>query len=188
MNELNKQSEEIIDLLSKTGRQGMEGVVIELSRGDFFKAPASTKYHNCFEGGLAQHSLNVYRNLQKLNTELGCGLGEDTVRIVALLHDVCKENAYEYSTFKTKEGGKWGHKDDGFPAGHGEKSVFILLNAGLKLTQQEILLIRWHMGESDLGGMYQRMSFEEAREKEPALTALMCADLLASFVQEKRGV
>ena len=31
------------------------------NKSDFFTAPASTVYHNNFEGGLCEHSLNVYK-------------------------------------------------------------------------------------------------------------------------------
>jgi hypothetical protein len=174
----------IISILQKTNREGMPALIDYLVSTDFFKAPASTKYHNAFPGGLAQHSLFVYDNLWKMNEQYKIGLSLDTIAVCALLHDVCKADVYEFALFKTKSGGRYSFSDS-FPCGHGEKSMFVLMRF-LKLTEQEILLIRWHMAESDMGGYYQRLSFDAARDKEPGLTALICADQLASFVMEER--
>ena len=67
----------------------------KLENSDFYTAPASTRYHHSYEGGLLEHSLNVYDNLCKLNEMMGCGYSDDTLKIVGLLHDISKMNFYE---------------------------------------------------------------------------------------------
>ena len=47
--------EKIIELLESTHRAGMVHLIDYLHENGFFEAPASTKYHGCFEGGLAVH-------------------------------------------------------------------------------------------------------------------------------------
>ena len=84
---------EIVALLKEIKRDGIENLIEFLERTDFYTAPASTKFHNAFEGGLAEHSLNVYKALKELTGEKW---SEDTLRIVGLLHDVCKINLYIY--------------------------------------------------------------------------------------------
>lgn len=44
-------------------REGADKLLEFLSKRDFFTAPASTKYHSAFDGGLVLHSLNVYHCL-----------------------------------------------------------------------------------------------------------------------------
>lgn len=92
--------ETYIKLLRSTKREGIENLIDFLENSDFFIAPASTIYHNCFEGGLCRHSLDVYINLLNLK-----GLYMDDPRvqaipqesyiITALLHDLSKTNFYE---------------------------------------------------------------------------------------------
>ena len=52
--------EEFIALLRQTNREGMEQLIEFLNKTDFFEAPASTRFHGCFKGGLVEHSMKVY--------------------------------------------------------------------------------------------------------------------------------
>lgn len=79
-------------------RAGSEDLLIYLNSTDFFEAPASTKFHSAFAGGLAQHSLSVAELLLKKNAEYQLGYSEDTIVICGLLHDVCKANFYKFNT------------------------------------------------------------------------------------------
>ena len=112
-------------------RPGAEKLLEWLCTSDFFTAPASTKYHCAFEGGLVHHSLNVYKTLKKRCDEYGITDGE-SVAICGLLHDICKANFYTISYRNAKnERGQWEKVpyytvDDQFPFGHGEKSVFVI--------------------------------------------------------------
>ena len=81
-------------LLRSTEREGIEELIEFIRKSDFYTAPASTKYHSCHEGGLLEHTLNVYdRLIIKFNDELWkskVDVGEDSLIIAALLHDLCK--------------------------------------------------------------------------------------------------
>ena len=52
--------EEFLKILRTVNREGMEDLIEFLEKSDFFKAPASTRFHGNFEGGLVEHSLKVY--------------------------------------------------------------------------------------------------------------------------------
>ena len=81
-------------------REGAEALLDYLTNhSDFFSAPASGRRHSAFEGGLVVHSLNVYHRL-KNNVVLEYGenyqdkISDESIAIMALLHDVCKVNTY----------------------------------------------------------------------------------------------
>ena len=117
--------DKIIKLLSSTERKSIDKVIKYLEGSDFFEAPASTRYHGNYKGGLAEHSLNVYEIFKKKNEIYDFGLSDDTVKITALLHDICKTNFYTVSSRNMKKDGKWIKVpyyavDDQVPFGHGE--------------------------------------------------------------------
>ena len=160
---------------------------------DFFTAPASTKYHNAFEGGLLKHSLNVYHCLkeylarERVKTVYGLEYPEESVAISALLHDICKVNFYRVGSRNVKdENGVWQtvpmyEINDRLPYGHGEKSVYII-SGYMKLTREEAFAIRYHMGFS--GGDDER-NVGKAFEMFPLAVALSFADMEATFFLEK---
>ncbi len=160
---------------------------------DFFTAPASTKYHNAFEGGLLKHSLNVYHCLkeylarERVKTVYGLEYPEESVAISALLHDICKVNFYKVGSRNVKdENGVWQtvpmyEINDRLPYGHGEKSVYII-SGYMKLTREEAFAIRYHMGFS--GGDDER-NVGKAFEMFPLAVALSFADMEATFFLEK---
>lgn len=102
-------------LLISTGREGINDLVEYLDTTDFKIAPASTKYHGSFKGGLCEHSLNVYNTLLKLNDMYGEMTGNkfdiSSLILVSLLHDISKVNTYEESFMNKKvykeDGSKW---------------------------------------------------------------------------------
>lgn len=102
------------------------------NKSDFFTSPASTKYHGNYEGGLCEHSRNVFRELRRFNDIYDLHYPIETLAIVGLLHDVCKANFYKRGTRNVKdENGTWvtvdvWEIDDRLPLGHGEKSCIIL--------------------------------------------------------------
>lgn len=108
--ESNKQR--FIELISSIDRQGanIDKLIKKLENSDFFTAPASTKYHGSFEGGLCAHSLDVYDNLCKLvdmykDTSINNiedDFPKESLIIVALLHDMSKMNFYT-TTFRNKK-------------------------------------------------------------------------------------
>jgi len=151
----NELKDKIISELAKTNKQGMGSVIDWLSNSDYFRAPASTMFHNNTTGGLAKHSWNVYNHIQKLNEfSLHKKYNWDTLAVVALLHDVCKVNMYAPNILKSgsRSDNKPWVKNDKLPIGHGEKSVVLLLRQGLELSDDEIMAIRFHMNLFDPAG------------------------------------
>lgn len=162
---------------------------------DFFTAPASTRFHCAYEGGLCEHSLNVYDCLKSyLATEraketFGLDFSEESVAIVALLHDLCKINTYKVSSRNVKDDktGVWSkvpyyEYNDTLPYGHGEKSVYII-SGFMRLTRDEAMAIRWHMGFS---GTEDQKLVGNALHMYPLALALMIADCEASSFLEER--
>lgn len=126
------------------------------NKSDFFEAPASSRYHNAYQGGLVDHSLNVYECLkdylsrERIKNIYDLNYSEETIAIVALLHDICKTNVYKTSTRNVKENGQWIQVpyfefNDTLPYGHGEKSVY-MISGYMRLTREEAFAIRYHMG------------------------------------------
>lgn len=163
-------------------------------KSDFFSAPASTKYHSAYEGGLAQHSINVYHCLcdylarQRVKEVYHLTADGETAAVIALLHDICKVNFYKVDYRNSKnEQGVWEKVpyyriDDQLPYGHGEKSVYII-SGFMRLSREEAIAIRYHMGFS---GIEDRNSIGSAFEKWPLAFALSTADMEASYFLESR--
>ena len=90
--------EEFIELLKSTNREGMDKLLAWIEKSDFYKAPASTRFHGSYEGGLLEHSLNVYKVLKQKLTQFPfasiLNVNDDTLIIITLLHDICKANYY----------------------------------------------------------------------------------------------
>ena len=193
MNEIQKKFKE---MLLSTNREGMERVVKRLEEVGFFKAPASTKFHLNYEGGLLEHSMNVcdmaleLRELMiRKKEDLRDFLSKESVIIAALLHDVCKADIYKPAIKRQKNAyGVWcdvpGYDVDysNYPLGHGEKSVIWLLQNGLQLTDDEIMAIRWHMTAWDLPFQSPEMkgNLNAARERCPLVSLIQAADGLAA--------
>ena len=188
-------------MLLSTNREGMENVIERLEEQGFFKAPASTKFHLNYEGGLLEHSMNVCDMALELREVtirkkegLRDSLPKESVIIAALLHDVCKADIYKPAVKRQKnEHGVWCDVPEydvdysNFPVGHGEKSVIWLLQNGLKLTADEIMAIRWHMAAWDLAFQSPEMkgNLNTARERCPLLALIQAADGLAANMLER---
>ena len=193
--ELIKDRQEFISIFEENiKRDGAEQLLDYLkNKCDFFTAPASTRYHNAFEGGLLRHSLNVYHCLKdylertRAKEVYGLNYEPETIALVALLHDICKVNFYKVSTRNVKdEHGVWKSVpfyeiDDSLPYGHGEKSVYIL-SGFMRLSREEAFAIRYHMGFS---GVEEARDVSKAFEMFPLAAALSTADMEATFYMEK---
>ena len=162
------------------------------SSSDFFTAPASTRFHGSYEGGLVEHSLNVYYCLRdylsrdRVKNEYGYTCSDETIAIVALLHDVCKINCYKKGTRNVKDkNGVWQSVptydfQDEMPYGHGEKSVYIV-NGFMRLSREEAFAIRYHMG---FAGEENTRNVGTAFEMYPLAFALSTADMEATYFVE----
>lgn len=176
--------EEFIKLLESTNREGMNGVIDFLNKSDFFTAPASTRFHGAYEGGLLEHSLKVYEIFKEKIKNSGLNTKEDTIIIAALLHDICKSNFYKTDYRNAKNArGEWEKVpyytiDDTIPYGHGEKSV-MMLTEYIKLTSEEKYCIRWHMGFSEPKEVYN--SLGAAYKRYPLALLLNEADLESTY-------
>lgn len=181
-------------ILRETNRNGIEDLITWLEDSDFFTAPASTFYHLACEGGLAFHSLSVYNVLKnKLTNNNVFGIiPDDTIAIVALLHDICKVNFYkkEIGRRKKKDSNEWEDYDkyiidEELPLGHGEKSV-ILIQKFIELSEEEMLAIRWHMGAFD--SELNQKNLIKAIEKYPLVLAMHEADFESAHIVEVKYV
>ena len=192
-----QEAEKFKNYFSYIKRPGADKLLAWLEEIGFFTAPASTKYHGAYAGGLVEHSNNVYRRLVHLAEEEDKRQGRtypeysvDTIAVVALLHDVCKADAYKVEKKNQKQkDGSWKEVEaygytNNFPVGHGEKSIIQILQH-MTLTEEEMLAIRWHMGAFDYstkGGSYDmNNAFAESR----LATMLHIADMMATHLDER---
>lgn len=185
-----------INLLKSTEIDDIDYVLKEIEDSGFYQAPASMKGHLSFEGGLLCHSLNVYDAAMELKKSIG-GLRSDifeeisdtSIIIVTLLHDMCKANLYRKRRGAQVDFGKaeYGRDDTELPVGHGEKSVVMLLQMGLGLTDAEICAIRWHMGAWCVNPNDQdsHACYRSAERQFPLVTLLQLADTIASKFTER---
>ncbi len=177
-------------------REGADKLLeyLDSKSSDFFTAPASTRFHSAYEGGLVEHSLNVYDCLRhyldrpRMKETYGLEYSDESIAIVSLLHDLCKVNCYKPGTRNVKdENGKWKtvptyEFDDKLPYGHGEKSVYIL-SGYMRLTREEAFAIRYHMGFS---GTDDIRNVGNAFEMFPLALALSVADMEATYYMEDK--
>lgn len=191
-------------LLQECGRPGTDRLLAFIRSSDFYTAPASTKYHACYEGGLLEHSLNVYDLLDAKTHEpvwnpIMSDLKHESIVIAGLLHDLCKTNFYvaEYRNkkvysengTKSDSNGRFDWQsvpsyaiDDKIPYGHGEKSV-MMIEEFIKLEPVERYMIRWHMGFTEPKESWNTLS--AAINRFPQIVAIIEADLEATYLKEK---
>ena len=186
--------EEFIELYTQHIRREGSGALLDYlqNKSDFFTAPASAKFHGAYAGGLCEHSVNVYHCLRdylerdRVRELYGLEYPEGSVALVSLLHDVCKTGCYKPGSRNVKgPDGKWQSVptffyEDSLPYGHGEKSVYIL-SGFLRLTREEAMAIRWHMGFS---GEEDKRLVGQALEQFPLAFALSVADMEATYFLE----
>lgn len=178
--------EKFLELLKKVNREGINELIEFIEKTDFYKAPASTRFHGSYEGGLVEHSIKVYEILKhKVETNIEkVEIPEESIIIIGLLHDLCKANFYKVDYRNAKNAlGVWEKVpyytvDDTIPYGHGEKSV-MMITEYMKLTNEEKYAIRWHMGFTEPKELYGTIG--EAYKKYPIALLLNEADLEATY-------
>lgn len=149
----------------------------DLIKEKFFDQPASTKYHGAFEGGLFKHSLEVAECLVEMTEKLN--LKWENPRspyIVGMFHDFCKCDNYVKN-----EDGAYSYNTNMLLNGHGEKSI-IMLQKYIKLTDEEIACIRWHMGAFETDTKLWEY-YGKAIEKYPNVLYTHTADMVASKIK-----
>lgn len=165
---------------------------------DFFTAPASTRYHGSYEGGLLEHSLNVYnRLLFEMNTVVGEGWQDiyspETIAIAALFHDLCKIDRYVLTEkWRKDEDGQWeaydayDYNNDKAEMGHGAQSVYYLQKF-IQLTEIEAQAIYWHMGAYDISPYSSLANCSETFKWNPLAFLVHRADMAATYITENEA-
>lgn len=183
-------------------REGLEDLLKFIDEHtDFWTAPASTKFHSNFDGGLCKHSMNVFEVASKIYDEVEAqiisgnspykeeDLSRESLAIACLFHDLCKINTYKkVEKWRKDDNNQWETyvtfaSDTAFPLGHGEKSALIAAQF-MKLTKDEYLAIRWHSGNYDVSDM-TRGDYNKAMSSCPLMPIIISADLIATFDLEK---
>lgn len=175
-------------------RDGAAALLDWLKGTDFFTAPASTRFHGSHEGGLVEHSVNVWNEMCRLMRVYKSEVPDtttETVALVTLLHDLCKVGCYKTEMRKTKVNGVWVQKPfftflEDFPyGGHGSKSVF-LIERFMRLSEAEAVAINCHMGFSEAGANVGAIG--NAFERYPLAWLLHVADEAATYIMEKKQI
>lgn len=180
-------------------RDGIENLMEWLEHEtDFFTAPASTRYHGSYEGGLVEHSLNVYdRLVWEMENTVGAGWQElyspESIAIIALFHDLCKIDRYVITEkWRKDENGDWEayeayeYNKEKAEMGHGAQSVFYLQKF-IQLTELEAQAIFWHMGAYDLSPYASLAACSETFKWNPLAFLTHRADMAATYVTENEA-
>ena len=191
---MTKREEFIAVYQENIQRRGADRLLewLDSDASDFFTAPSSTRFHGAYEGGLVEHSLNVYEclkdylNRPRTKELYGMDYTPETIAVTALLHDICKVGFYavDYRNAKNEQG-VWEKVPyytvrDTLPYGHGEKSVY-MIQSFMRLTRDEAFAIRYHMGYSGNEG---KNSVGRALEMFPLALAVNEADMEATYYLE----
>lgn len=180
-------------------RDGIDNLMDWLeNETNFFSSPASTRYHGSYEGGLVEHSLNVFNQLLfEMDTMVGKGWEDiypmETVAIVALFHDLCKVGQYrETEKWRKNSDGEWEsylayeYDPEQLTMGHGAKSNFFLQRF-IQLTPVEAQAIFWHMGAYDISPYANLNGCGAAFETNPLAFLIHRADMAATYVVENEN-
>lgn len=193
------------DLILSVYRDGIADLYEFIENSDFFKAPASSIYHNNKEGGLCEHSLNVYDNLMKLVEDYGFKelIDEDSIIIASLCHDLAKIDFYEPTVRNIKKYSDNGSKTDNigkfdwvsvegyrvkestkrdYTFGEHGITSFIIVNKYIKLTEPEAAAIINHHMSLDNGKVVSDIS--EIYNRYPLASMLHIADTIATYINE----
>lgn len=150
----------------------------------FYDQPASTKFHGSSLGGLARHCLKVKAIFEEWVMKYNLPISEESIYIVSIFHDLCKWGSYHPKvTLKgfLDERSPFTFSND-FMLGHGEESVIKLLQS-IRLTKQEIQIIRWHMGPFDKN-WFNFNTADVIKQQEPLAIFFYLADHLASVLED----
>ena len=173
------------DLLRSVDRPHTEDLIVALDGIGFFLSPASRRDHLSHEGGLLEHSVNVYRVATLLASDMrlfrsNMPVSKNSIVVASLLHDVCKAGRYHLN-----KNGVYEKDYSHFTAGHGEASVIWLLQHGYPLSDEEVLAIRWHMGPWHVAANDEQQAlYKHACLTCPLVPLIHTADTLAAQIVE----
>ncbi len=201
---------EFINLVTQIKRDGarIEELIEYLDSTDFFSAPASTQFHMSCDGGLCQHSLNVYNNLVQLyttvfNIETLTEEQRTSLIIVALLHDISKVNLYEKTFRNEKVYSDSGSKSDNggrfdwvsvpgfkkcsaekrFIFGNHEQNSEYIARCFIPLMVEESVAILHHMG--GMAWDSAKDNIGEVYNQYSLALLLYMSDMLSTYISEK---
>ena len=187
---MNEIKEKIIKALNETCREGIEDLIAYLTAIGFFEAPASSANHLHCEGGLAEHSYNVFKHAHNIALALMPDALykelQDSITIAALLHDVgkCGDHGRKMYVENILKSGKasdakpYKRNPDLLPIDHATRSLCII-NRFIDLTEQEEFAIRFH------DGLYESANYALKGAETPLYITIHTADLWASHITEK---
>ena len=200
--QLSQNKEEFISLLKSIHREqaNVEGLVKKLEASDFFYAPASTKYHGSFKGGLCRHSLDVYIVLRNLVAQNNLDIDEESLIICALLHDFSKMNLYEVTNFNKKVYSENGSKSDNggrfdwvteqgyktvdlserFVYGNHEETSEYMIRQFIPLKLEESVAILHHHG--GMGYDSSQTNISDIYQRYPLALMLHLADMTCAYL------
>lgn len=195
--ELAENGQRFDEALLSTGREGAEELLGWLHTTDFFRAPLWPVDHGAFMGGLCAHSLAVADVVVDLARRWRPGIDPASARLVGLVHDLWKADAFHPVERRRRVGSRWvsvvgfEYRTDSPQLGHGEKAA-LYAQRFIRLTDDEALAIRWAMGAfDDAAYTYAgRAQLSSAMNQCPLLVLLNAAvtlttNLVAAPVPEK---
>lgn len=193
--QIQKNKDEFKEILSKVSSlnqdraEGITKMLEWLEKTDIYNAPASTRYHQSYEGGLIEHCLQVYKHLVKLVKDYNFNYSEESIIICSLLHDLCKVNTYKLGSrnVKNEQTGQWEKVPEyknvnSLHMGHAEKSLFATTQF-LKLTKDEFQAILFHMGFCDLSSYRSIGEVSEAFNENKLALLLHEADMFSTYLE-----
>lgn len=180
----------------KSDRAGLERLLkkLESSKNDFYEAPASTQYHGAYDGGLCQHSIDVWECARKLNASdlFPNKFTDEELCVASLFHDICKVGLYKkVEKFRKDNKNNWQKYNsyiisEEIPfGGHGSKSVF-MVQRSFNLTYEEAIAINCHMGFSD-GSPNVTRDVSKAYNRYPLAWLIHVADEAATFLIKREA-
>jgi hypothetical protein len=188
--------EQFIKIMEQVERPGVDKLLDWLEGTDFYSAPASTRFHGSYPGGLVYHTLNVVYELRELVKFYEVeGIPKESIIIVALAHDFCKINTYEETMVNVppqrSKTAKWEQqlgykKNEPLKLGHGAKSLSILQDF-ITLEDYEKEAIFWHMGAYDTGILSSTHDLYDVFEENKLAFLLHMADMVATYITESEG-
>lgn len=185
----NEMKEKIVELLISTNRNGIENLIQYMDENGFFTAPCSTQYHLAKDGGLAEHSFNVFEKMLGMNGILGYPEELNSIIITSMLHDLGKIGQYGKQNYvenilksgKRSEAKPYTSNSDLMYVDHEVRSV-VIAQQFIELTEEEQQAILWH------NGLYGTFKYQIQGKEFPLYLLLHFADMWASRVIEKEGV
>lgn len=175
----------IVSILKETKRDGITDLIECMEDGGFFEAPCSGAHHLSKEGGLAEHSLNVYEHMVALRLAFNSDIPADSIKICAILHDLGKMGDYGKANY-VENILKSGKRSDSKPYITNKELLYIpheirsiaIAERYISLKEEEEFAILYH------NGMYSELKYSFNGNETPLSLVLHFADMWASRIAE----